>query len=131
MNISYRFGVIILIIIAGLNARNEDPIYYSIESFLSKYRQKINYDDVSLQNGIIRLEIRSRRTNIKSQLLLGFHSVGRALQNSSTLFREVHVVIYYDLKEKQEVLASAPAEKVLDLSQGRLSAKQFFTIIRY
>ena len=116
---------------AGLNAGNEDPLYKSLETYLAKYRQSLARDDVTMQNGIFRLEMNGRRTNIKSQLLIGFYSVGRVLQNSSTPFREVHIVIYYDLKERQEVLAKAPAEKVMDLSQGRLSSEQFFVVIGY
>jgi hypothetical protein len=53
------------------------------------------------------------------------------MQKSSTTFREVQVVIYYNLKEREEVLAKAPAEKVIDLSQGRLSSEQFFVVIGY
>ena len=72
-----------------------------------------------------------RRTNIKSQLLLGFYSIGRVLQKSNTPFREVQIVINYDLKERQMVLSKAPIEKVLDLSEGKISSDQFFAIIGY
>ena len=116
---------------AGLNAGNEDPLYKSLETYLAKYRQSLASDDVTMQNGIFRLEMNGRRTNIKSQLLIGFYSIGRVLQKSSTPFREVQIVIYYDLKGRQEVLANAPAEKVIDLSQGRLSLEQFFVVIGY
>ena len=116
---------------AGLNAGNEDPLYKSLETYLAKYRQSLTSDDVTMQNGIFRLEMNGRRTNIKSQLLIGFYSIGRVLQKSSTPFREVQVVIYYDLKEREEVLAKAPVEKVMDLSQGRLSSEQFFVVIGY
>ena len=131
MNICARLGFIILILLACINAGRQDPLYKSIETYLSKYRQSITSDDISLQNGIIRLELNGRRTNIKFQLLLGFYSVGRALQKNSTQFREVQIVIYYEMKERQEALANAPIEKVLDLTQGRLSSEQFFTIIGY
>ena len=131
VNICVRLGIIIFFLLTVLNAGNRDPLYESIESYLSKYRQSIDSDDLTMQNGILHLAINGRRTNIKSQLLLGFYAVGRALQKSSTPFREVHIVIFYDLKEKQNVLAKASAEKVLDLSQGRISSEQFFTIIGY
>ena len=124
-------GIIVFIILAGLNANNKDPLYKSLEIYLAKYRQSITSDDITIQNGIIRLEMKGRRTNIKSQILLGFYSIGRTLQKSSTQFREVQIVIYYDLKEMQEVLIKAPVEKVLDLSKGRLSSEQFFAIIGY
>ena len=131
MNFCIRLGIILFILLAGLIADIKDPLYESIERNLKKYRQSITTDDVTFQNGIIRLEINGRRTNIKSQLLLGFYSIGRALQKSTAHYREVQIVIYYDLKERQEVLIKAPAEVVLDLSQGRFSSEQFFAIIGY
>ena len=131
MNICVRLVVIILIFLAGLNARRHNPLYRSLETYLAKYKQSIESDDVTMQNGIFRLEMKGRRTNIKSQLLIGFYSIGRVLQKSSTPFREVQIVINYDLKERQMVLAKAPVEKVLDLSLHRLSSEQFFVIIGY
>ena len=131
VNIGVRLGVIIFIFLAGLNAGMRDPLYESIETYLAKYRQSITTDDVTMQNGIIRLEMNGRRTNIKSQLLLGFYSIGRSLQRSSTPFREVQIVIYYNIKDRQKVDVKASVEKVLDLSQGRLNSEQFFAIIGY
>ena len=131
MNICVQLGIIIFILFAGLNAGYEDPLYKSLETNLAKYRQSLTSDDVTMQNGIFRLEMNGRPTNIKSQLLIGFYSIGRVMQKSSATFREVQVVIYYDLKEREEVLAKAPAEKVIDLSQGRLSLEQFFVLIGY
>ena len=131
VNICVRLGVIILIFLAGLNAGKQNPLHRSLATYLAKYKQTIESDDITIQNGIFRLEMHGRRTNIKSQLLLGFYSIGRVLQKSSTPFREVQVVINYDLKERQMVLAKAPVEKVLDLSQHRISSEQFFVIIGY
>ena len=56
-----------------MNAGRQDPLYKSIESYLSKYRQSIKTDDVVMQNGIVRLALNGRRTNIKFQLLVGFY----------------------------------------------------------
>ena len=131
MNICIQLGVIILIFLAGLNAGKHDPLSRSLETYLAKYKQSIESDDVTIKNGIFRLEMNGRRTNIKSQLLLGFYSIGRVLQKSYTPFREVQIVINYDLKERQMVLSKAPIEKVLDLSQGKISSDQFFAIIGY
>ena len=131
MKIYIQLGVVVFILMAGINAGRKDPLYESIESYLVKYRQSIKTNDLTLQNGIIHLELNGRRTNLKSQLLLGFYSIGRALQKSTTPYREVQIVIYYDLKERQEILIKAPAEVVLDLSQGRFSSEQFFAIIGY
>ena len=131
MNICVRLGVITLILLASLNAGKQDLLYRSLETFLAKYKQSIESDDVTIQNGIFRLEMHGRRTNIKSQLLLGFYSIGRVLQKSNTPFREVQIIINYDLKERQTVITKAPIEKVLDLSRGKLSSDQFFAIIGY
>ena len=81
---------------------------------------------MSIINGIIRVEITARRTNIKSQLLLGFYSVGSALNKSNTTFREVQIIIHYELRGGQEVVMTAPVELILELSQGKLSSNQFF-----
>ena len=93
MNICIQLGVIILIFFAGLNAGKHDPLSRSLETYLAKYKQSISSDDITIQNGIFRLEMHGRRTNIKSQLLLGFYSIGRVLQRSNTAFREVQIII--------------------------------------
>ena len=114
------------IVLSAISGRTGDLIFHSIESQLSKYRYSINKRDISVINGIIRLEITARRTNIKSQQLLGFLSVGRALQRISNPFREVHIIIHYEIRGVQEILITAPVELVIQLSQGKLSPKQFF-----
>ena len=126
MNIRFRFAVIMFISLSPISGRTGDLIFHSIESQLSKYRYSINKRDISVINGIIRLEITARRTNIKSQQLMGFYSVGRALQRTSNPFREVHIIIHYEIRGVQEILITAPVELVIQLSQGKLSPKQFF-----
>ena len=126
MNIRFRFAVIMFISLSAISGRTGDLIFHSIESQLSKYRYSINKRDISVINGIIRLEITARRTNIKSQQLLGFLSLGRAMPSSSNPFREVHIIIHYEIRGVQEILISAPVELVIQLSQGKLSPKQFF-----
>jgi len=74
------------ILLSAISGRAGDLLFHSIESHLSKYRYSINKRDISVINGIICLEITARRTNIKSQQLLGVYSVGRALEKSSTSF---------------------------------------------
>ena len=129
MNIRFRFAVILFILLSAISGRTGDLLFHSIGSHLSKYRYSINKRDISVINGIIRLEITARRTNIKSQQLLGFYSVGRALQRTSISFREVHIIIHYQLRGGQKILMIAPVELVLKLSQGKLSSDQFFDII--
>ena len=131
MSIKLRIGTILLIFWTVLIAGREDPLYESIESFLSKYRQSISEEDVTIQSGIIRLELVGRRTNLESQLLLGFFSVGRAIQMSNYPFREVQIILYYKIKESQQLAVTAGVEKVLKLSQGRIGSEQFFNEIGY
>ena len=131
MSIKLRLRTILLIFWSVLIAGREDPVHESIESYISKYRQTISKEDVTIQSGIIRLELDGRRTNLKSQLLLGFISVGRAIQKSSYPFREVQIIIYYEIKESQQLAVTAGVEKVLKLAQGRLGSEQFFYEIGY
>ena len=126
MNISSKFVTIIFILCTGLFAGRGDILFNSIESYLSSYRQSIETGDVTVREGIISVKITARRTNIKSQQLLGFLSVGRAIQSSSNPFREVHILIRYEIRGVQEILITAPVELVLKLSQGKLSSDQFF-----
>ena len=126
MKIKSRFVLILLILLSTISAREGDLLFNAIESHLSKYRYSINERDVSIINGIIRVEITARRTNIKSQQLLGFYSVGSALNKTSTPFREVQIIIHYELRGGREVAMIAPVELTLALSQGKLSANQFF-----
>ena len=126
MKIKFRFVVILFILLATISARTGDLLFNAIESHLSKYRYSINERDVSIINGIISVEITARRTNIKSQQLLGFYSVGSALNKTSTPFREVQIIIHYELRGGREVVMTAPVELTLALSQGKLSPNQFF-----
>ena len=131
MKIKLRLGTILLIFWTVLIAGKGDLLHESIESYLSKYRQEISDEDVTIQGGIIRLKLDGRRTNLKSQLLLGFFSVGRAIQKSSYPFREVQIIIYYEIKESQQLVVTASIDKVLELTQGRLGSEQFFNEIGY
>ena len=131
MKIKLRLGTILLIFWTILIAGKGDLLHESIESYLLKYKQEILDEDVTIQSGIIRLELDGRRTNLKSQLLLGFFSVGRAIQKSSYPFREVQIIIYYEIKESQQLVVTASVDKVLELTQGRLGSEQFFNEIGY
>jgi len=126
VKIRFRFVVILFILLSAISGSNGDLLFNAIESQLAKYRYSINEGDVSAIDGIIRLEIAARRTNIKSQQLLGFYSVGSALNKANTPFREVQIIIHYELRGGQEVVMTAPVELILELSQGKLSPNQFF-----
>ena len=126
MKIKFKFVVILFILLSTIPAREGDLLFNAIESHLAKYRYSINKKDVSIINGVIRVEITARRTNIKSQQLLGFYSVGSALNKTSTSFREVQIIIHYELRGRHDVVITAPVELILELSQGKLSTNQFF-----
>jgi len=126
MNFSAKFVIILFILFTGLFAGRGNILFNSIESDFSSYRQSIETGDVTVREGIISVKITARRTNIKSQQLLGFLSVGRAMQSSSNPFREVHIIIHYEIRGGQKILMIAPVELVIQLSQGKLSPKQFF-----
>jgi hypothetical protein len=126
VNIKFKFIVILIFFLTTISARSGDSLFNDIQSHLSKYRYSINGRDVSIINGMIRVEITARRTNIKSQQLLGFYSVGSALNKSRTHFREVQIIIHYELRGGREVAMTAPVELILELSQGKLSSDQFF-----
>tara|TARA_B100001964_G_C13754841_1_gene389049 strand:- start:118 stop:498 length:381 start_codon:yes stop_codon:yes gene_type:complete len=121
----------ILLLLTALNGGNDLPLFNIIQSNLSKYRQSITSSDFSFQNGIIRLKLDGRRTNIKSQMLLGFYSTGLALNRMDIPCREIEIVIHYNVKTRGQVSARASAEEVMNLSQGRLSSEQFFIQIGY
>ena len=113
MNFSTKFVTILFIICTGLFAGRGNILFNSIESYFSSYRQSIETGDVTVREGIISVKITARRTNIKSQQLLGFLSVGRAMQSSSYPFREVHIIIHYEIRGVQEILITAPVELVI------------------
>ena len=130
MNIFVQFSVILLLLTA-LNGGDDLSLFNIIQSNLSKYRQSVNSGDFAFQNGIIHLKLDGRRTNIKSQMLLGFYSVGLALNRVDINCREIEILIHYNVKRRGLVSARASAEEVINLSQGRISSEQFFAQIGY
>ena len=80
MSIKLRFYVF-LIITPCLYAGSNESIFTSIQSNLERYRQSIVKEDIKIENGVIYLELVGRRTNHKSLLLLGYHSVAGHCKN--------------------------------------------------
>ena len=126
-----QYGMIIVILCSGMFSVQRESLYDSIDYYLKKHRQSIERDDVIVQDGKIRIELVGRRTNLKSLFLMGFYSVGRTLYKSSYPFKEVQVVIHYEMKGEQQVSATVSVEKVLELAQNRLSSEQFMYEIEY
>tara|TARA_B100001741_G_C16046428_1_gene366796 strand:+ start:78 stop:467 length:390 start_codon:yes stop_codon:yes gene_type:complete len=127
----YQIQLIIFILFSNLFSDNRDIMFESIEKYLNKYRYTIENDDFQTKDGIIRLEITSRRTNIKSQVLLGFYSIGRSLNKTNLFFNEVHIIINYDNYNRNKEIIIAPVKIVQKLSIGNISSAQFLNLIGY
>lgn len=130
MNIFVRFSTVLLLL-SILNGGHDLSLYRAVQYNLSKYRQSISHNDFSFQNGIIRLKLNGRRTNIKSQILFGFYSVGMVLNRTDIHCREVEIVVRYDMKGANQVSTRSSCEEVLKLSQGRIRSNQFFSLLGY
>ena len=127
----YLIQLIIFILFSNLFSDDRDIMFESIEKYLNKYRHTIENDDFQTKDGIIRLEITSRRTNIKSQVLLGFYSIGRSLNKTNLFFNEVHIIINYDNYNRNKEIIIAPVNIVQKLSIGNISSAQFLNLIGY
>ena len=124
-----KIQLIILILFSNLFSDNRDLMFESIEKYLYKYRYTIENDDFQTKDGIVRLEITSRRTNINSQLLLGFYAIGRSFNKTNQFFNEVHIIINYDNYNRNKEIIIAPVNIVQKLSTGNISSSQFLNQI--
>ena len=131
MSVKLKVALFLLFFMSYLYPGKSETLFDSISSYLKRYRQYIEEKDVTVKNGVIYLELDGRRTNLNSLLLLGFYSVGRQLQRNSTPFREVQIIINYEMKNTQQMVATAKMESVMALSQGRINPEQFFNEVRY
>ena len=107
-----------------------EALFDPISSYLKRYRQTIEEKDLDIKNGVIYLELDGRRTNHNSLFLIGFYSIGRQLQKSENNLREVQIIIHYEMKDTQQMVATASMQSVLALSQGRINQDQFFNKIQ-
>ena len=107
-----------------------EALFDPISSYLKRYRQTIEEKDLDIKNGVIYLELDGRRTNHNSLFLIGFYSIGRQLQKSDNNLREVQIIIHYEMKDTQQMIATASMQSVLALSQGRINQDQFFNKIQ-
>ena len=131
MGMKLKVVILLFFFMSFLFPGKNETLFDSISSYLKRYRQNIEEKDVTVKNGVIYLELDGRRTNLNSLLLLGFHSVGRQLQRSGSSFREVQIIINYEMKNTQQMVATAKMESVMALSQGRINPEQFFNEVRY
>tara|TARA_B100000315_G_C14165092_1_gene401867 strand:- start:99 stop:464 length:366 start_codon:yes stop_codon:yes gene_type:complete len=118
-----------------LYSEQGEALFKPIHSYLKRYRQYIEEKDITVNNGVIYLELNGRRTNLNSLFLLGFHSVGRTveikLQKNGVPFREVQIIIHYEMKNPQHIAVTASMESVVALSRGKINPDQFFNEVRY
>ena len=126
-----KFMLFLLIILSILFSTENKTLFDPINSYLKRYRHTIEKKDFNIKNGVIYLELYGRRTNQKSLFLLGFFSIGRQLQKGRSNLREVQIIIHYEMKNTQQMVAKASIESVLALSQGRISQEKFFNEIEY
>ena len=130
-----QFAIFLLFIMSYIYPGEGETIFNPIHTYLMLYRQNIEENDLTYKHGVINLVLHGRRTNHKSLLLLGFYSVGRTvgrqLKEQSFPLREVQIIIYYKMKDAQQIAVTASIESVLALSQGRINPDQFFNEIRY
>ena len=131
MGMKLKVAMFLFFFMSFLYPGKNETLFDSISSYLKRYRQNIEEKDITVKNGVIYLELDGRRTNLNSLLLLGFHSVGRQLRRSSSSFREVQIIINYEMKNTQQMVATAKMESVIALSQGRINPDQFFNEVRY
>ena len=131
MGMKLKVAMFLLFFMSYLYPGQGETLFDSISSYLNRYRQEIAKKDLTVKNGVISLELDGRRTNHNSLLLLGFHSVGRQLQKYSGTFREVQIIIHYEMKDTQQMVATAKMESVMALSQGRINPEQFFNEVSY
>ena len=126
-----KFMLFLLIILSILFSTENKSLFDSINSYLKRYRHSIEEKNFYIKNGVIFLELYGRRTNQNTLFLLGFYFIGRQLQKIKINFREVQIIIHYEMKNTQQMIAKASIESVLALSQGRISQEKFFNEIEY
>ena len=129
-----QFIIFQLFFISYLFSGQGSVLFEPLQHHMKRYRQYIEEKDIKVNNGVIYLELNGRRTNLKSLFLLGFHSVGRTVgshfKNTDFSFREVNILIHYEMKNSQEMTMTASIESVLELSQGKINSEQFFNAAR-
>ena len=126
-----QFIIFVVLVTSCLYSREVEILFDPIHSYLKMYRQNIEEEDLTFNNGVINLVLDGRRTNHKSLLLLGFHALGKQLQKHTFPIRDVQIIIYYEMKNTREMVYISSVKSVLALSQGRKDPNQFFNELRY
>ena len=126
-----QFVIFVIFVTSCLYSREVETLFDPISSYLKMYRQHIETEDLTYNNGVINLALDGRRTNHKSLLLLGFHALGKQLQKHTFPIRDVQIIIYYEMKNTREMVYISSVKSVLALAQGQKDPNQFFNELRY
>ena len=111
----------------GETFNNGEPNNIKWQSF-GKGVQKV---DLHYANGVMHLEIDGRRTNINSQMLIGYYAIGLAISRMNINCTEIEIIISYTIKEKFQIVSRADINLVEKLTKGRISSEQFLSQINY
>ena len=117
--------------IGDVHADQELSLFPAIKSQFSKYREIIQTQDVQIINGVLQIKLNGRRTNIETQMFIGFFSIGKVLWNRNYPIREVRIIVRYTQKISHFESLTAPADLVISLAQGHMNSEQFFTILEH
>ena len=131
MSLKLQSVMFLLFFMSYLYSEQGNALFDPIHAYLKKYRHNIEIKDLTINNGLISLELDGRRTNFNSLVLLGFYSVGRQLQKKRFPYNKIQIIIHYEMKNTQQIVVTASIESVLGLSQGRINPDQFFDEIHY
>ena len=126
---NYKFNIISLFFLVTFLFGENNILFDSIKGHLKQYNKKIYNNDLSIEQGILQLRLKGRRTNHKSLSLLGFYSIGKQLQKHSIHIKKIKINIQYEMKETQQVTFTASKELVMNLAQGSINPKQFMNRI--
>ena len=125
----YKFNIISLFFLVTFLFGGNNILFDSINGHLKQYKQNISNNDLSIEQGILQLRLKGRRTNHKSLSLLGFYSIGKQLQKHSIHIKKIKINIQYEMKETQQVTFTASKELVMNLAKGSINPKQFMNRI--
>ena len=126
---NYKFSIISLFFLVTFLFGENNILFDAINDHLKQYKKNISNNDLSIEQGILHLNLKGRRTNHKSLSLLGFYSIGKQLQKHSMHVRKININIQYEMKETQQVTFMAPKELVISLARGSINPKQFMNRI--
>ena len=121
----HKFNIISLFFLVTFLFGENNILFDSINGHLKQYKQNISNNDLSIEQGILQLHLKGRRTNHKSLSLLGFYSIGKQLQKHTIHIKKIKINIQYEMKETQQITFMASKELVMNLAQGSINPKQF------